>query len=85
VEAAVHDGQHVWRHRAGLGEAEFARQRGHLEGWLERLLATPRTGAGDVAIQRRIGVRRAAVLGCLDDPAAEPTNNGAERSRATWG
>jgi transposase len=33
-----------------------------------------------VAIQKRIGKRRGVVLGCLDDPAAEPTNNRAERS-----
>jgi len=33
-----------------------------------------------VAIQRRIGKRRGVVQGCLDDPAADPTNNRAERS-----
>lgn len=70
----------LWKHRAALGEAEFARQRGHLEAWLDRLLAEPRTQPGDVAIQQRIGKRRVVVLGCLDDPAAEPTNNRAERS-----
>lgn len=70
----------LWKHRVVLGEAEFARQRGHLEAWLDRLLAEPRTQPGDVAIQRRIGKRRGVVLGCLDDPAAEPTNNRAERS-----
>ena len=32
-----------------------------------------------MAIQNRIGKRRGVVLGCLDDPAAEPTNNRAER------
>jgi hypothetical protein len=70
----------LWKHRAALGEEEFARQRGHLEAWLDRLLAEPRTQPGDVAIQQRIGKRRGVVLGCLDDPAAEPTNNRAERS-----
>ena len=70
----------LWKHRADLGEAEFLRQRGHLEVWLDRLLGEPRTQAGDVAIQRRIAKRRGVVLGCLDDPAAEPTNNRAERS-----
>jgi hypothetical protein len=70
----------VWKHRAGLGEAEFARQRGHLEAWLDRLLAEPRGQPGDEAIRQRIGKRRGVVLGCLDDPAAEPTNNRAERS-----
>ncbi len=70
----------LWKHRADLGEEEFARQRGHLEGWLDRLLKEPRTQPGDKAIQQRIGKRRGVVLGCLDDPAAEPTNNRAERS-----
>ena len=70
----------LWKHRADLGEEEFVRQRGHLEAWLDRLLAEPRTQPGDVAIQQRIGKRRGVVLGCLDDPAAEPTNNRAERS-----
>ena len=70
----------LWKHRATLGAAEFGRQRRHLEGWLDRLLAEPRSQPGDVAIQQRIGKRRAVVLGCLDDPAAEPTNNRAERS-----
>lgn len=70
----------LWKHRAALGEEEFARQRGHLEAWLDRLLAEERTQPGDMAIQKRIGKRRGVVLGCLDDPAAEPTNNRAERS-----
>jgi hypothetical protein len=70
----------LWKYRAKLGEAEFARQRGHLEAWLDRLLAEPRSQPGDVAIQQRIGKRRGVVLGCLFDPAAEPTNNRAERS-----
>ena len=70
----------LWKYRVSLGEAEFARQRSHLEAWLDRLLAEERTQPGDVAIQQRIGKRRDVVLGCLDDPAAEPTNNRAERS-----
>lgn len=70
----------LWKHRVTLGEAEFVRQRQELEAWLDRLLAEPRTQPGDVAIQQRIGKRRGVVLGCLDDPAAEPTNNRAERS-----
>lgn len=70
----------LWKHREALGEEEFLRQRRHVESWLDRLLAEPRTQPGDVAIQQRIGKRRGVVLGCLADPAAEPTNNRAERS-----
>ena len=70
----------LWRHRGRLGEEEFARQKSHLCNWLNRLLVEPRTQRGDIAIQKRIGKRRDVVLGCLDDPAAEPTNNRAERA-----
>jgi transposase len=70
----------LWKHRTDLGDEEFVRRRGHLEAWLDRLLAEPRAQPGDEAIQQRIGKRRGVVLGCLDDPAAEPTNNRAERS-----
>jgi hypothetical protein len=70
----------LWRHRQRLGEEEFARQKSHLGRWLDRLLTEPRVQKGDIAIQKRIGKRRSVVLGCLDDPAAEPTNNRAERS-----
>jgi transposase len=70
----------LWKHRSTLGEEEFLRQRGQLEKWLDRLLSEERTQPGDLAIQKRIGKRRDVVLGCLDEPAAEPTNNRAERS-----
>jgi hypothetical protein len=68
-----------WRARVNMREGEFAERRRHLEEWLDRLLATPRTQAGDVAIQNRIGKRRDSILVCLYEPAAEPTNNRAER------
>jgi hypothetical protein len=70
----------LWKHRADLDEPEFARQRSHIEAWRDRLLAEPRTQPGDMAIQKRIGKRHGVVLGCLNDPNAEPTNNRAERS-----
>jgi hypothetical protein len=44
------------------------------------LLSEERVQSGELAIQERIGKRRVVVLGCLDDSAAEPTNNRAERS-----
>src|SRR4029079_1473164 len=53
----------LWQFRSALGEEEFTRQRGHLEAWLDRLLAEQRTQPGDVAIQKRIGKRRQVVLG----------------------
>jgi transposase len=70
----------LWRYRDRLGEEAFEHQRSHLGKWLDRLLAESRAQKGDIAIQKRIGKRRDVVLGCLADPAAEPTNNRAERS-----
>ena len=70
----------LWRHRAKLGEAEFERQRTHLESWCDGLLSEPRTQSGDVAIQERLRKQRASLFGCLYEPAAEPTNNRAERT-----
>lgn len=68
-----------YRAREHMAAEEFAERRRGLEGWLERLLATPRTGPGEVAIQNRIGKRLGSILTCLYEPAAEPTNNRAER------
>ncbi len=70
----------LWRYRERLGEEEFLRQRACLEHWLDRLLEESRTQPGDQAIQNRIGKRRDAIVTCLYDPLAEPTNNRAERS-----
>jgi transposase len=70
----------LWRHRTRLGEEEFVRQRTHLESWCDRLLAEVRTQPGDVAIQNRLRKQRESLFGCLYEPAAEPTNNRAERS-----
>jgi transposase len=68
-----------YRARPHMSAEEFAERRQRLEGWLDRLIATPRTGPGEVAIQNRIGKRRDSILTCLNEPAAEPTNNRAER------
>jgi len=69
----------IGRARPHMSVEEFAQRRGHLEAWLDRLLAAERTQPGDVAIRNRIGKRRASILVCLYEPAAEPTNNRAER------
>jgi hypothetical protein len=70
----------LWRHRATLGETEFLRQRTHLEAWCDGLLSEPRTQPGDVAVQERLQKQRESLFGCLYEPAAEPTNNRAERT-----
>jgi hypothetical protein len=68
-----------WRARPKISAEEFAERRRHLEAWLDRLLAAEPTQPGDLAIRNRIGKRRESILVCLYEPAAEPTNNRAER------
>jgi transposase len=70
----------IAKHRAKLGPDEFVRQRAHLEQWCDRLLAETRDQPGDKAIQKRLQKQRDHLLGCLYEPAAEPTNNRAERA-----
>jgi transposase len=69
----------IWRAQPEMDAEEFALRRDGLESWLDRLLAAERTQPGDVAIRKRIGKRRGSILTCLYEPAAEPTNNRAER------
>jgi transposase len=69
----------IWRAQPQMEAEEFALRRGHLEQWLDRLLATERNQPGDVAVRNRIGKRRGSILTCLYEPAAEPTNNRAEQ------
>lgn len=70
----------TWTYRESLGPERFADHRAHLEAWCDRLLAEARTQPGDLAVQHRLGKRRGVLLGCLYEPAAEPTNNRAERA-----
>jgi hypothetical protein len=69
----------LWQARPEIQEAEFLARRAALESWCDDLLAQERAQPGDVAIQNRIGKRRDDVFGCLHEPAADPTNNRAER------
>jgi hypothetical protein len=54
--------------------------RTNLESWCDRLLSQRCTQPGDEAIKNRLGKQRESLFGCLYEPAAEPTNNRAERS-----
>ena len=69
----------IWRAQPEMDAGEFVLRRAGIESWLDRLLARERTQPGDVAIQKRIAKRRKSILTCLHEPAAEPTNNRAER------
>lgn len=63
-----------------LSDEDFAAKRAHLENTCKRLLDEPRTQPGDVAVQKRLLKQWPHLLGCLYEPAAEPTNNRAERA-----
>lgn len=68
-------------HRRDQCSAEtFVEQRSMLAARVDELLNRPCTQSGDVAVQNRLLKQHAHLLGCLDDPAAEPTNNRAERA-----
>jgi len=69
----------VYGCRASLTDEEFAEKRERLEAWADRLLAEPRSQPGDLKIQHRLSKQRPHLFGCLYEPAAEPTNNRAER------
>ena len=70
----------LYHQRSSYSAAAFAERREALRAWADRLLERPCTQPGDVAVQHRLLKQRAHLLGCLDDPAAEPTNNRAERA-----
>jgi len=58
---------------------DFAAKRQHLEGTCRQLLDELVTQPGDVAVQKRLLKQWPHLLGCLYEPAAEPTNNRSER------
>jgi transposase len=70
----------LWKARPMMAETAFALERARIETWCQRLLDEAVTQPGDVAVQNRLLKQWPHLLGCLDEPAAEPTNNRAERS-----
>lgn len=68
------------RTRAEMAPEAFADLRAALHARCEDLLAHPGPQPGDRAIHQRLFKQRDHLLGCLDEPAAEPTNNRAERA-----
>jgi transposase len=70
----------LYHDRASLPPERFAEEKDRLEATVDRLLERPCAQSGDVAVRNRLLKQRAHLLGCLDDPAAEPTNNRAERA-----
>lgn len=72
--------QLVWRERTNWSPEFFVARRAGLEAWCDQLLAQPCAQAGEVAVRERLAKQRGHLLGCLYEPAAEPTNNRAERA-----
>ena len=68
------------RLREVVSAEDFAAKRGLMERWRDDLLGRPVGQSGDVAVRNRLVKQRAHLLGCLYEPAAEPTNNRAERA-----
>ena len=63
-----------------LSEQDFISKRRSMEHWRDMLLDKPVGQPGDVAVRNRLLKQRTHLLGCLYEPAAEPTNNRAERA-----
>ena len=70
----------LYRLRGVFREEQFLQTRQRMEDWKDRLLAQPAGQSGDEAIRTRPLKQRNHLLGCLYEPAAEPTNNRAERA-----
>lgn len=70
----------LWKARPAMSEEAFAEERARMEATVDRLLNQSVTQAGDIAVQNRLLKQWPHLLGCLEEPAAEPTNNRAERS-----
>ena len=66
--------------REYLDEEDFARKRKLMESWRDKLLDEIVSQPGDVAVRNRLLKQRKHLLECLYEPAAEPTNNRADRA-----
>jgi hypothetical protein len=70
----------ITKAHAAMPAEEYAAWCKYLESECDRLLNLPRGQPGDEAISYRLSKQRRHLLGCLYEPAAEPTNNRAERA-----
>lgn len=70
----------LYKMRETLTKEEFSDKRNRMEVWCDELLGRVNSQPGDVAVRNRLSKQRKYLLGCLYEPAAEPTNNRAERA-----
>ena len=66
--------------REVISKEDFMAKRQAMERWRDALLSRPVGQSGDVSVRNRLLKQRPHLLGCLYEPAAEPTNNRAERA-----
>jgi hypothetical protein len=69
----------TWNRRDEMTPAEFRLKVEQLERGVDNLLERAPPEPEEVRFRDRLARQRAHLLGCLHDPAAEPTNNRAER------
>lgn len=69
----------TWQQRAALGPERYAAKVEQLTRGVDNLLSRSPPEPEAVRFRNRLEKQRAHLLGCLHDPAAEPTNNRAER------
>jgi hypothetical protein len=70
----------LYRLREVICREDFVAKRQAMERWSQTLLSKPVGQSGDVSVRNRLLKQRRHLLGCLYEPAAEPTNNRAERA-----
>ena len=70
----------LYRARSSLAVEAFAAERSRIAAAAERLLEEPVERPQEAAIRNRLAKQREHLLVCLEEPAAEPTNNRAERA-----
>ena len=74
------DVMHTWREVPHFSPEQFAAMAVELHRRINRLLERSPPEAEEVAFRNRLAKQRNHLLGCLGEPAAEPTNNRAERA-----
>ena len=70
----------MFDNRGSLAPARFEEEKSRLESWADRSLNHTCTQTSDISVQNRLLKQQAHLLGCLEDLAAEPINNRAERA-----
>lgn len=70
----------LYRARSSIAVEVFAAERSRIVAAAERLLEEPVERPQEAAIRNRLAKQQDHLLVCLEEPAAEPTNNRAERA-----